>query len=76
MRTSRVKTWLELSGLFNRAQKLFEQKSGWSSQKVNKTLESLSELNRLNKVLLGGLLLSHTLNYKKVHRTKSSRSTN
>ena len=61
MANSKVKTWLQLSSLLDRAQKAFEDKSGWNAMEVSKTLENFSRLNRLNQVLLGGLLVGHSL---------------
>lgn len=58
---NRVRTWIELSKLFDKAQRTFEKKSGWKSKDVRMTLDNFSRLNRMNQVFFGGLLMGQAL---------------
>jgi hypothetical protein len=52
---------LNLTDLMNRAEEVFEKKSGWKHRDVKATLDNFRGLDRMNQVLLGGLLVGQAL---------------
>ncbi|MBI4404967.1 MAG: hypothetical protein HY537_12445 [Deltaproteobacteria bacterium] len=76
--TPKLKNWLQFSVYFDRAQKVFEQKSGWKSRELSSTLKKFSHLDRTSKLFFGGLLVGQALRPVKTSsrpRTATPRTT-
>ena len=61
MLNRKIKTWVDLSKVLDRAEVTFEKKSGWKSKEVKTTLSKISRLNLVNQALFGGLLVGRAI---------------